>query len=190
MKRTYPIQLTEMLPTAFSGFTPSLNVVLVYEDYEMGAEGKKIFDLIAKEAGGENAARLTIWRFDFFHSSELMLAVSRQAEEADVIIVAPRDPNHLPPQVKKWLERWPQRRQRATGALVAVFDPNNTEASRHSNAALLLWLAAERAGMDFFSRTADGVPDPVGLTRSASTNSLVPAMPTASSSCRQWGVNE
>jgi len=142
--------------------------VLVYEDFEMGTEGKRVFDLLAKESGGEDAARLTVWRFDFFHTPQLTLALSRQAEEADVIIVAPRDPNCLPPQVKRWLEEWPPRRRRSTGALVSIF-PLNTASSRSSDAALLLWRAAERAGMEFFCRPGNTPEERHSATRSASS---------------------
>jgi len=190
MKTNLLIEPIELLPTGFSGQRPDLHVVLVYEDFEMGVEGKKVFDLIAKEAGGEDAARLTVWRFDFFHSSALTLAVSRQAEEADVIIVAPRDHNHLPPQVKKWLERWPSRRRLSSGALVAVFHPESSVSAGSSEAALLLWRAAERSGMDYFCRRAGFITSGTGRTQSTSTASLLDASNHLRPLARQWGVNE
>jgi hypothetical protein len=188
MQNLRQLNLTEELPTAFSGFQPELKVVLVYEDYEMGIEGKRIFDLIVQEVGGGDAARLTVWRFDFFHSPQLTLALSRQAEEADVIIVAPRDPDHLPPQVRKWLENWPIHRRVASGAVVSVFHSAAGAVSRTSDAALSLWRAAERAGMDYFCRTGVfAVNQPA--TQTANANSLVkPSSPMSHQ--RQWGVNE
>ena len=115
----------------------------------MGVLGKKVFDLMAKEVGGESAARLTLWRFDFFHSMELTRVVSHQAEAADVLIIAPRDPNRLPAQVNAWLEQWPVRRKLETGALVAVFHSDASSVARSNDSALLLWRAATRARMDF-----------------------------------------
>ena len=151
--RTTKVTKAGKLPArALSDSLLELKVVLVYEDVEMGQQGKQVFDLIAREAGGKSAARLTVWRFDFLRSAGLTLAVSRQAEEADVIIVAPRNPNALPPHVQAWLERWPLRRKHGTGALVALFDPNVNALANSSDAALLLWRAAERAGMEFFYR--------------------------------------
>jgi hypothetical protein len=138
--------------SAVSGSTLELKVALVYEDVEMGRQGKQVFDLIAREVGGQSAARLTVWRFDFLRSAELTGAVNRQAEEADVIIVAPRNPATLPAHVQAWLERWPLRRKQGTGALVALFDPSVDALANSSDAALLLWRAAERAGMEFFYR--------------------------------------
>jgi len=190
MKTAHLIEPSERFPVAFSGLHPELHVVLVYEDFEMGVEGKKVFDLIAEEAGGEDVARLTVWRFDFFHSSALTLAVSRQAEEADVIIVAPRDPNHLPPQVRKWLERWPSRRRISSGALVAVFHPEASPSVGSSEGALLLWRAAERSGMDYFCRKAGFTTSGTGATRFTSTDSLLSATQNLRPPVRQWGVNE
>jgi hypothetical protein len=182
--------------SAHADRSPQLNVVLVYEDLEMGVQGKGVFDLMAREAGGEGAARLTLWRFDFFTSAELTLAVSRQAEEADVIIIAPRNPHSLPPNVKSWLERWPQNRRREMGALVAVFHPAVSAIAESSNTALLLWRAASRAEMDFICRTptahsANSVVSPA-VTATTTTGSDPSAtftgdFPTGSTG---WGLND
>jgi len=176
---------------AFAKSGRELKVMLVYEDLGMGVQGKEIFDLIAKEAGGENAARLTVWRFDFFHSAELTRAVSRQAAEADVIIIAPRNPDILPPQVKAWLEQWPPRRKSGTGALIALFDPNVVGHAKSSDVALLLWRAAGRAEMDFFYRK----PGMIGRTSNAAkiragAISLFAATNPVCAIKQNWGLNE
>lgn len=124
MEYARTIQLDELPSMAFSTQEPQFQVVLIYEDFEMGILGQNVFDQITKEVGGESAARLTVWGFDFFHTPELTHAVSRQAVAADVIIVAPRDPNQLPPQVRGWLEEWPPHRSLQSGVLIAIFDPN------------------------------------------------------------------
>jgi hypothetical protein len=176
-----------------------LKVVLVYEDFEMGARGKNVFDLIAKEAGGEGAAQLTVWRFDFFQSAELTQAVTRQTEVADVIIIAPRDPNHLPAQVQSWIELWPLRRKIKTGALVAVFHPEDGDQSGISDTALLLWRAASRAGMEFFSHQATPATRKSDTTLSANlttrTSTQAPDAVTFNAFMlpdpkREWGLNE
>jgi hypothetical protein len=187
MDAILPLELTDAFPTGFAAVKPELKVLLVYQDFEMGVQGKQVFDLIAREAGNECAARLTVWRFDFFHSPQLTVAASQQAEEADVIIFAPRDPNWLPPQIKAWLERWPQRRKQHTGALIGVFHPAAGAQARSSDVALLLLRAASRAEMDFFFRaeTPTGAdvprpthPEPFTITR------------TGRPQYRNWGVNE
>lgn len=137
---------------ATSSSQPELKVTLVYEDIEMGLQGKRIFDLIAREAGGQSAARLSMWRFDFLGSPDLTSLVNRETEEADVIIIAPRDSTTLPAPVQSWLEHWPIRRQPGQGALIALFAPTSRPPGQSSDAALLLWRAAGRAGMEFLYR--------------------------------------
>lgn len=176
---------------AFARSGRELKVMLVYEDYGMGVQGKEIFDLIAKEAGGENAARLTVWRFDFFHPAELTRAVSRQAEEADVIIIAPRNPDILPPQVKAWLEQWPPRRKPGTGALIALFDPNVVGRAKSSDIALLLWRAAGRAGMDFFYRKPGMIEKTSDAAKiRAGAISLFAATNPVCALKQNWGLND
>ena len=184
---------------AFPESNETLKIVLVYEDFEMGARGKNVFDLIAKEAGGEGAAQLTVWRFDFFQSAELTQAVTRQTEVADVIIVAPRDPNNLPSGMKSWIEEWPQRRKTGAGALVVVFHPEAGAHVKSSAAALLLWRAAGRAGMDFFCHKAITVASKPSVDFPANTTmrtaTTVPATATFNAftlpdAHQAWGLNE
>jgi hypothetical protein len=126
-----------------------LKVVVVYEEVQMGLQGKKISDLIAREAG-RAAAQLTVWRFDLIGSAGMTRAATRQAEEADVIIVAPRHPDTLPPQVCVWLDAWSAIRTPAHGALIALFDARTAVTSRRSTVAMLLRRAAHRAEMNYF----------------------------------------
>lgn len=195
-------EITEAILPAFPESIETLKIVLVYEDFEMGTRGKDIFDLIAKEAGGAGAAQLTVWRFDFFQSAELTQAVTRQTEVADVIIVAPRDPNNLPARMKSWIEEWPQRRKTGAGALVAVFHPEAGTHAKSSDAALLLWRAAGRAGMDFFCHKANTVASKPSVDFPANTTMrTVTAAPLAPATVNfntyklsephnTWGINE
>jgi hypothetical protein len=148
-------EVAAALPINVSRLPQALKTVLIYEDFQISLLGKAVFDFIVTKAGAEGSARLTVWRFDLFHTATMTVAVSLQAEEADVIIVATRDQRCLPPQVRQWLERWSQRRKLATGALVAVFDPGLGQHAVSSPSAVLLQSAAARAGMEFFC-TAGG----------------------------------
>lgn len=194
-----PVEFNEANLPVFPETAVPLKVVLVYEDFEMGARGKNVFDLIAKEAGGEGAAQLTVWRFDFFQSADLTQAVTCQTEVADVIIIAPRDPNQLPSQVQSWIEQWPLRRKIKTGALITVFHPEAGDLTKTSDAALLLWRAASRAGMEFFSHRSTSVASRAVTTLSANLTirTASPTPPavifnafTLPDPKREWGLNE
>ncbi len=130
-------------------FSP-LRSVMVYDDSEMAIRGKSAFDLYAKEMEEGEPGELSIWRFDMLDAPELHRAAVELAEAADMIIVATRDSRSLPDSVSTWLEHWPARRKSGAGAVVAVFDPATSAQAAASDVALLLWRAAERAGMDFF----------------------------------------
>jgi hypothetical protein len=152
-----------------------LEVLLVYEDFQMGLRGRKIFDFFAKEVAAGDAARLAVWRFDCFRSVELASEAGHRAESADVIIVAARCSHSLPGPVRDWLECWPPRRTRP-GVMVASFSPTASVASQLPDASLLLWRAASRAQMDFICH-ADCVPAgvPSGPVTASSSIGLAPA---------------
>ena len=134
---------------------PPLRVVMVYEDFEMAVQARKVCDLIVEQSGVGAEVQLSVWRFDSFGSGDLRNAVGRQADQADVIVVAPRNLDRLPAEVDAWLRRWSTHRHAEPGAFVAVFHPEAAREGTASRVALRLWRAADRAGMDFFSGTPD-----------------------------------
>jgi hypothetical protein len=171
-----------------------LKAVVVYEEVRMGLQGKKISDLIARESG-RTTAELAVWHFDILGSPALPPAATRQAEEADVIIVAPRHPDTLPPQVCTWLESWPANRKPGHGALIALFDARTAVTSRRSSVARLLSRTAQRAEMNYFFckvPVADGpalrLPFPP-KPKDQGMKNLLPAIPQARNGA-DWGIND
>jgi hypothetical protein len=172
-----------------------LRLMMVYEDFDMAVQAKKVCDLLAHEAWVGDEVQLSVWRFDAIASRDPGNAAGPQAEQADVIVVAARDLDRLPAQVEDWLERWPAHRHAGQGALVEVFHPDAARDGATSSVALRLWQAAARAGMDFFSSTSDWT---VRLSRAPGTPTtprldLVP--PTDEALSRRycslgWGIDE
>jgi hypothetical protein len=171
-----------------------LKVVVVYEEFQMGLQGKKIADRIAREAG-RAAPELTAWRFDRIRSAALTAAAVRQAEEADLIIVAPRHPDNLPPQVCIWLEAWSANRKPGHGALIALFDARTAVTVRRSSVARLLWSASQRAGIDYFFCKAPASEKPAARSAYAAVSTdlgmthLLPTIPQARAA-EDWGIND
>ena len=106
-------------------------MMMVYEDFDMAVQAKKVCDLLAQEAGVGDEVQLSVWRFDAIASGDPSIAAGPQAEQADVIVVAARDLDRLPAQVEDWLERWPAHRHAGPGALVAVFHPDAAKDGDH-----------------------------------------------------------
>src|SRR5262249_15367453 len=96
--------------------------------------------------------QFSMWRFPFFNSRALRNAAACQAEQADIIIVAPGNSSGgLAAPVTSWLEQWTGRRPPRPGALVAVFDPAAGQDHARSVVVRQLQTAARTTGMDFFS---------------------------------------
>ena len=175
---------------------PPLRVVVVYEDFEMAVQARKVCDLIVEESRVGAEVQLSVWRFDSFCSGDLRNAVGRQADQADVIVVAPRGLDRLPAEVDAWLKRWSTHRHAEPGALVAVFHPEAAQEGANSNVALRLWRAADRAGMDFFSGspnwTARGLSSAVETPPAPRLDFVPPTVPTPGSQhCSLgWGIDE
>jgi hypothetical protein len=178
-----------------SGHPCPLRMMMVYEDFDMAVQAKKVCDLLAHEEWLGDEVQLSVWRFDAIASGDPSNAAGPQAEQADVIVVAARDLDRLPAQVEDWLERWPPHRKAGKGALVEVIHPDAAKDGATSSVALLLWRAAARAGMDFFSGTPDWT---LRLSRAPGTPKtprldLVP--PTDAALSRRycslgWGIDE
>ena len=139
-------------PLAFGirGGATALNIVLVYEDLEMGLLGKSICERIYLESEAQNPAPPSVWRFDMLQVIGVRGAVTRLAAEAAILIVAPRNPERLSAAVNVWLNEGQVSRHPGPAALVALFYADSHPRIKSSKAALLLQEAAIRMNRDFF----------------------------------------
>lgn len=169
--------------------------MMVYEDFDMAVQAKKVCDLLAHEARVGEALQISIWRFDAIASGDPSIAAGPQAEQADVIVVAARALDRLPAPMEDWLERWPVHRHAGPGALIEVFHPDAAKGGGTSSVALLLRRAAARAGMDFFNGTTDWTVRLAGSSETQPTPrfSFVPPAGAFFSSQHYslgWGIDE
>lgn len=170
--------------------------MMVYEDFDMAVQAKKVCDLLAQEAGVGDEVQLSVWRFDAIASGDPSNAAGPQAELADVIVVAARDLDRLPAQVDDWLEHWPAHRHPGPGALVAVFHPDAAQDGTTSSVALQLWRAAARAGIDFFSGTPDWTVRGLSSAPEARPTPRLDFVPPAGTTLSSqhgslgWGIDE
>ena len=110
-----------------------------------------VLALVAREAGDILEIQFSMWRFDYFNSPAMREAAVRQAQQADIIVLAPKNSSGgLSDPVTSWLEQWTGRRRVLPGALVAVFDPATGPHLATSFVVRQLRAAAGLAGMDFF----------------------------------------
>jgi hypothetical protein len=125
-------------------------VVLIYEDLEMGLRSVKLLGTITKAACIDDTG-LSTWRFDHLQSADIRRKASARAQSADIVMVALRSGHGFPSHVRSWFDEWIRSRKAHEGALVAVFEPDDSMEFRPSGTASLLQAVAITAGMDYFS---------------------------------------
>ena len=135
----------------FADDGPRPQVLVAYEDLDMALRAMNVVAIVAREAGDVLEMQFSMWRFEFFNSPARREAAVRQAQQADIIVVAPKNSSGgLSDSVTSWLEEWTGRRQVHPGALVAVFDPATGPHLATSFVVRQLHAAAGSTGMDFF----------------------------------------
>ena len=75
----------------FAADGPRPQVLMAYEDLNMALRAMNVLALIAREAGDILEIQFSMWRFAFFKSWALREASARQAAQADIIVVAPKN---------------------------------------------------------------------------------------------------
>ena len=134
----------------FADDGPRPQVLVAYEDLDMALRAMNVVAIVAREAGNILEIQFSMWRFEFFNSPARREAAVRQAQQADIIVVASKNSSGLSASVTLWLEQWTGRRQVHPGALVAVFDPATGPHLATSFVVRQLHAAAGSTGMDFF----------------------------------------
>ena len=136
---------------SFTDDGPRPQVLMAYEDLNMALRAMNVVALVAREAGDILKIQFAMWRFDYLNSPAMREAAVRQAQQADIIVVAPKNSSgRMSDSVTSWLEQWIGRRQVHPGALVAVFDPATGPHLATSFVVRQFHAAAGLTGMDFF----------------------------------------
>ena len=98
----------------------ALNVVIAYEDLETGKRAIKTYEYMVEQLGNECLFSNQMWKFDVLAVPRLKEIAAKDAAAADIIIVSAHEGNHLPIEVKAWMESWLSYKSQAS-ALVGLF---------------------------------------------------------------------
>jgi hypothetical protein len=187
------MQRAETTTTSFSNspfYVPQnageFSVVLVYEDLETGKRARKVYDFLAGNLGEDCQCRLQMWKFDVLAIPKLRDIATRDAAEADLLIVSMRGSHALAEPVTVWIESWLAVGTRAM-ALVAMVDASPEESSASEETCAYLGRVARRANMEFFAH-----PDmwPSSILPGMTVGNLSASVPMNSYSMPHWGINE
>lgn len=144
---------------------PGCRVLLAYENFVTGLQGRQMCEWIAEKMAGEATLTVAMWRADLFTFPALARTAARQAADADIVIVAAHTRAALVPGLAAWLAEWAGARQAGPGALVAVFGPVAGAAPPDETGAAELRQAAARTGRAFFCAGAPEWRDPAPPVR-------------------------
>jgi hypothetical protein len=173
---------------------PTLNVVIVYEDFETGTHAKKTYDFIVENVQPECQFTNQMWKFDVLSIPKLREIAVRDAAIADIVMLSSHG-HELPAQVKSWVESWLDSPGTPL-ALVALFDRQSpqTWATREHLAEV-----ARRGKMAFFAQPDDWsdrrlTPAPVRFRKntgwSGRTLSTLASAVQRENTVPHWGIYE
>jgi hypothetical protein len=145
---TYPAaplvetSLLDLLPeTSALGPDPraEIKIILLYDDV---AAGRRAMTAAVKLAAGlefESEPRHSVWRFDLLEDETWHAAATREAVDAEIIIVSTSQPNALPDTVNQWIEDCLAQKTSAGTVLLALFGDENA------------WMISIHDGVSHFS---------------------------------------
>jgi hypothetical protein len=136
---------------------PQFNVVIAYEDFATGRHAQETFDFLARNLEPELILDSQMWKFDVLGNAKLREMATRDAAEADLIMISTHGEGDLPPEVKGWVDEWIGRLCSAM-ALVKLTDRHLGGHPQDDVIRAYLQTVAHRAGMDFFAQP-DEWPD-------------------------------
>jgi hypothetical protein len=174
---------------------PPFKVVTAYEDFEMGKHAKHIYDFLTQNLGADCEFSNQMWKFDVLSIPKLREIATKDAFEADILMISSRGGRGLAVGVKAWIESWLAQGTCAI-ALVALFC---CEIQESQTIRAYLADVARRGGLEFFAqpdcwpgneRTID---DAVNHWRQAMNEKVpMPAsyVPPQVKPTARWGLNE
>jgi hypothetical protein len=138
-------------PTTTDSANASIKIVIAYDSAATGQRAEAIYDRLAKRLGDNFDFEQRLWRFDVLEEEDLRAEATRDAANADIVIVATRQDKKLPQGVQNWLESALQQHSGAA-ALVALLEHPGPD---KSGVQPYLQEVARRGGIDFFAQTGE-----------------------------------
>jgi len=167
----------------------TLRVVIVYEYAEAGARAREVLRRVSDRTELGLEMESDAWKFDWLQHPDLRDCAARQAAEADMILLAARDPDHLPDHIRDWIQNWLPSRQGNTAAFIAIFEDQDHPETPASYRACLVEMAG-KGNADFFWQTGatrtPGLPGAIPAGMDTSAMRSIPPRETQ----RHWGINE
>jgi hypothetical protein len=99
-----------------------LALVATFEDSTTCTRVKEFCRDLMRDLGERCKVVQHVWVFSTFRMTELQEIAAEEAALADLVIIAARQAESLPEEVKSWIERWLQQKGKRKALLVALLD--------------------------------------------------------------------
>ena len=141
--------------------TNDLFVIVACEDTAIAPRVRSLLQRIGQDAGEQGRLVYNWWSFAVLASPSLRRLASREAEEADMVVICGGEARCLPEAVKEWLGLWlaNQQHQPRPRALVALPERGSNLDAASQNLLSELKEMAESAEVDFFANGGEGRSD-------------------------------
>ena len=145
------------------GSGSTFNIVVACADSETGARALRACDEIVSRLWRDFRFSTGLWKFEDLRKPSAVLAASREATHADMVILSAHADEELPQEVKAWIEQWIANKTEMRRALVALLDNRMDHRHGQSSAERYLEEAARRGDLDFFCNRSHPMPVSPGM---------------------------
>lgn len=174
---------------------PTLNVVIIYEDFAAGKHAKATYDYLVNQLGRDFEFSNQMWKFDVLGIPKMRQMAVKDAAASDLIIVSTHGVGELPAEVRLWVDEWAENKGHARALVTLVDRPKDLFASDPSIRSYLED-SAKRANVDFFAQPDDW-PDrdddfslEQNSERAQKTSVMVADLINNNAAGGHWGINE
>lgn len=174
---------------------PTLNVVIVYEDFTAGKHAKETYDYLVHQLGHDFEFYNQMWKFDVLGIPKMREMAVKDAAASDLIIVSTHGVGELPAEVRIWVDEWAANKGHAR-ALVTLVDRPKDLFAEDASIRTYLQAAARRAGVAFFAQPDDWPDRDADFSleqiaeRAQKTSLIMADLIHQNASPSHWGINE
>ncbi len=174
---------------------PTLNVVIMYEDFAAGSHAQETYDFLVSQLGHDFDFNNQMWKFDILENSKMRQLAVKDAAASDLILVSTHGAGELPEGAKCWINEWAENKGSAK-ALVALVDRPTDLFAENTSIRSYLQEAARRADVDFFGQPDDLPEQEEDFSegqiseRAQQTSLVLTDFIHQSSDDSHWGINE
>jgi hypothetical protein len=131
-----------------------LGLLAAFEDSITGTRVKEFCQGLSRDLGQQCRITEHVWLFSTLRLRELREIAAEEASASDLVIVYVHQAEHLPDEVKSWIDLWLQHKGNHSAVLLVLLDPADEDTPGPMQ--VYLQDVARRAGIVFLAESSEG----------------------------------